>query len=81
MERNHPEFDAAFLAALAGADLAKACSYPDPLLDALGNGTHEIRNWVAVAAAVHPRRPQVITSIPFAPGWDTGVHQLLWTAP
>lgn len=81
MERNHPEFDAAFLAALAGADLAKACSHPDPLLDALGNGTHEIRNWVAVAGAVHPRRPQVITSIPFAPGWDTGVHQLLWTAP
>jgi aromatic ring-opening dioxygenase catalytic subunit (LigB family) len=78
MERNHPEFDAAFVAALADADLATACSHPDRLLDAMGNGTHEIRNWVAAAGATYPRRARVVTSIPRAAGWDTGVHQLLW---
>ncbi len=81
MERNHPEFDAAFLRALCEGDLHKACSYPDALLDASGNGTHEIRNWVAAAGAAHPRRPRTVTAISYANGWDTGVHQLLWEAP
>ena len=78
MERNDPAFDAGFMRALADADLERACSYPDPVLDASGNGTHEIRNWVAVAGAVEPRRPTVVSCLPFAPGWDAGVHQLLW---
>ncbi len=78
MERNDPDFDAAFLDALAESDLERACSHADEVLDAAGNGTHEVRNWVAVAAAMHPTRPRVVTRIPFAPGWDTGVHQLLW---
>jgi aromatic ring-opening dioxygenase catalytic subunit (LigB family) len=78
MERNDPVFDAAFLGALAQADLDRACSHSDARLDASGNGTHEIRNWVAVAGAMHPARPRVVTGIPFAPGWDSGVHQLLW---
>ncbi len=78
MERNDPGFDAAFLGALAQGDLERACSYPDSVLDASGNGTHEIRNWVAVAAAMQPKRPRVVTDIAFAPGWDSGVHQLLW---
>ncbi len=80
MERNDPAFDAAFLGALARADLDAACRYSDELLDAAGNGTHEIRNWVAAAAAASPRRPEVLTAIPWAPGWDTGVHQFLWAA-
>ena len=80
MERNDPGFDAGFMAALAAGDLDRACSYPDAVLDAAGNGTHEIRNWVALAAAAQPRRPRLVTSIPFAPGWDAGVHQLLWDA-
>ena len=81
MERNDPGFDAAFLGALAEADLDRACSYSDALLDASGNGTHEIRNWVAVAGAMHPARPRVVTDLAYAPGWDSGVHQLLWSAP
>ena len=80
MERNDPGFDAAFLGALAAGDLDRACSYPDSVLDTSGNGTHEIRNWIAVAAAMHPARPKVVTDIAFAPGWDSGVHQLLWDA-
>ncbi len=78
MERNDPAFDAAFVQALAEGDLDRACSHPDAVLDASGNGTHEIRNWITVAGAVHPRRPHIVTGIPFAPGWDAGVHQLLW---
>ena len=78
MERNDPGFDAGFMQALADGDLDRACSYPDEVLDASGNGTHEIRNWIAVAGAVHPRRPRVVNDIAFAPGWDAGVHQLLW---
>ena len=78
MERNDAAFDAAFLRALADGDLDQACGYPNAELDAAGNGTHEIRTWIAVAAALAPARPPVITSVPFAPGWDSGVHQLLW---
>ncbi len=81
MERNDPAFDADFLAALAQGDLGTACSHSDARLDAAGNGTHEIRNWIAVAAAMHPARPSVVTDIAYAPGWDSGVHQLLWSAP
>lgn len=78
VERNDPDFDAAFLRRIAEGDLERLCNYPDAVLDASGNGTHEIRNWVAVAGAMGTRRPTVVTAIPFVPGWDTGVHQLLW---
>ncbi len=78
MDRNDPDFDARFLGALVEGKLEQACSYADQVLDAAGNGTHEIRNWIAAAGAAHPRRPKVVTAIPFAPGWDSGVHQLLW---
>ena len=78
MEKNDPAFDREFLGALAGADLDRACAHSDARLDAAGNGTHEIRNWVAVAAAMDPARPRVLNAIAHAPGWDSGVHQLLW---
>ncbi|MEO6410501.1 MAG: hypothetical protein ABIO45_17360 [Burkholderiaceae bacterium] len=80
MERNDAAFDAAFLGALVEGDLDRACGTPDAVLDTAGNGTHEIRNWIAVAGAMHPKRPHVVTDIAFAPGWDTGVHQLVWEA-
>ena len=81
MERNDPDFDAAFLGALAEGDLDRACAPTDARLDAAGNGTHEIRNWIAVAGAMHPARPRVVNALAFAPGWDSGVHQLLWEVP
>jgi len=81
MERNDPDLDAAFLSALANGDLETACGFADQRLDAAGNGTHEIRNWVAAAGAAFPRRPDVVTAIAFAPGWNSGVHQLLWENP
>jgi aromatic ring-opening dioxygenase catalytic subunit (LigB family) len=78
MERNDPEFDADFMSALVDGNLETACDFADRRLDAAGNGTHEIRNWVAAAGAAFPRRPKVVTKIAFAPGWNSGVHQLLW---
>ncbi|TFY97451.1 hypothetical protein [Ramlibacter rhizophilus] len=80
MERNDPDFDADFVQALVAGELERACAYPDAMLDRIGNGTHEIRNWVAAAGAAQARRPTVVTSIAYAPGWDSGVHQLLWEA-
>lgn len=80
MDRNDPQFDAQFVDALVAGNLDKACAYSDSALDARGNGTHEIRSWIAAAAAAHPVRPEVVTSISYAPGWYTGVHQILWEA-
>ncbi len=78
MERNDTDFDRAFVTALAEGDLTAATAYDDRRLDALGNGTHEIRSWIAAAAAAGSARAEVLTSIEFAEGWSTGVHQMLW---
>jgi aromatic ring-opening dioxygenase catalytic subunit (LigB family) len=80
MESNDPAFDAHFLKALVDGRLETICDCPDDVLDRAGNGTHEIRNWIVAAAAAQARRPEVVTAIPFAPGWNSGVHQLLWEA-
>lgn len=80
VEQIDADFDARFVDALLEGDLDRAAGLSDEELDAAGNGTHEIRNWVALAAAVHPLRPKVVTRIAYAQGWDTGVHQLLWEA-
>ena len=79
VDRNDPAFDAAFVGALLDGDLDAACSHSDATLDAAGNGTHEIRNWIAAAAAAGPRRPVRVTDIAYAQGWNSGVHQLLWS--
>lgn len=78
VDANDPEFDRRFIDALVRGDLGAVTGLGDADLDRAGNGTHEIRNWVTVAAAMQPDRPEVVTAIPFAPGWNTGVHQLLW---
>lgn len=79
-ERNDPAFDRRFVEALVDGALERICDLSDRAIEAAGNGTHEIRNWIAVAAAAAPRPAQVVTAIPFAPGWDSGVYQLLWNA-
>ncbi|MEO6743402.1 MAG: hypothetical protein ABIS28_00130 [Caldimonas sp.] len=81
VERNDPAFDQAFVDALLDGDLDRACNHSDAVLDAAGNGTHEIRNWIAAASASGAKRPIEVTRIPYAPGWNSGVHQLLWGAP
>lgn len=78
MERNDPGFDREFLDALHAGDLSRACRLSDSRLDMAGNGTHEIRNWIIAASAVAPAQPVVVNAIDFAPGWNSGVHQLIW---
>jgi aromatic ring-opening dioxygenase catalytic subunit (LigB family) len=79
-EHNHPSFDQRFVGAIARGDLNGISRISDKEIDAVGNGTHEIRNWVAVAGAMHPHRPTVVTELPYVTGWNSGVHQLLWEA-
>jgi hypothetical protein len=80
MERNDLAFDADFMGALVSGDLGRARRYSDTVLNQAGNGTHEIRNWIVAAAAAQPRTPEVVTAVPFAAGWNSGIHQLLWEA-
>lgn len=77
-ERNDTAFDLEFLDALRRGDLDRACAFSDEVLDRAGNGTHEIRNWIVAAAVAVPNLPRVITSLPYVPGWDSGVHQMVW---
>ena len=79
-EHNHPSFDERFVGAIARGDLDSICRISDKEIDTVGNGTHEIRNWIAVAGAMHPHRPTVVTELPYVTGWNSGVHQLLWEA-
>lgn len=81
MEQNDLCFDREFLDSLCAGDLSRACAIPSANVDAAGNGTHEIRNWIVTAAAAAPARPSVLTDIAFAPGWNSGVHQFIWNAP
>lgn len=78
VQENDLAFDERFLAAIDEGDLDCVCAITDADMDAAGNGTHEVRNWVVVAAAMQPHRPRPLSRIAFAPGWNTGVHQLLW---
>ena len=80
MEKNDPLFDSEFLDALRCGDLTRACGFSEARVDAAGNGSHEIRNWIVAAAAAAPARPSVLTEIAFASGWNSGVHQLIWNA-
>lgn len=79
-ERNDPAFDEQFVGAIIRGDLDVVARISNETIGAAGNGTHEIRNWVALAAAMHPQRPQVVTALPYVQGWNSGVHQLLWEA-
>ncbi|MCC6006913.1 MAG: hypothetical protein JJU40_04485, partial [Rhodobacteraceae bacterium] len=80
VDRNDQAFDARFLEAFAEGDHDRITAISEAEIDAAGNGTHEIRNWVALAAAMAPDRPRVLNALPFVPGWNAGVHQFLWDA-
>lgn len=78
MDINHPEFDRGFMQQLITGELDAACDYTNEHLDALGNGTHEVRTWLVAAGAAAPSRPRTICALPYVDGWYTGVYQLLW---
>jgi aromatic ring-opening dioxygenase catalytic subunit (LigB family) len=59
MGRVDPQFDAKFLDLLC-ANSPALCNITDAEMDAVGNGTHEVRNWVAVAGAVEGTKGEVV---------------------
>jgi aromatic ring-opening dioxygenase catalytic subunit (LigB family) len=59
MGRVDPQFDAKFLNLLC-ANSPALCDITDTEMEASGNGTHEVRNWVAVAGAVAGAKGEVV---------------------
>ncbi|MGH7961338.1 MAG: extradiol dioxygenase, partial [Candidatus Binatia bacterium] len=57
--RIDPQFDAWFLDLLC-ANSPALRDITDAQIDPIGNGTHEIRNWVAVAGAVAGTKGEVV---------------------
>lgn len=75
------EFDRAFLDAIVrGAD-DELLAVPAARLERAGNGTAEIRNWLAVRGAVPDWDAGIVISRSDVPGWWMGVHQVAWSPP
>lgn len=66
------EFDRWFLDRLARGEVPSILDMPDDEIAVAGNGAHEIRSWVAVAAAASPTPATVLAYAPIAP-WITGM--------
>lgn len=75
------EFDRRFVTALRSGDDEELRRLTDGDLDAAGNGTHEVRNWLALRAAVPGWRAEAVVAEPLVEGWGTGVYQFQWAAP
>jgi hypothetical protein len=81
--RINEEFDRWFLDCLHNRNIDDAtrryARYED-LEEVAGNGGHEIRDWLAVAGAMHDRlRPEVLAYAPLRP-WLTGTGIMAWSA-
>lgn len=66
------EFDRWFLDRLAQSDVESILDMTDDEISLAGNGAHEIRSWVAVAAAMAPNPATVLAYEPIA-HWITGM--------
>lgn len=66
------DFDRWFLAHLEGGTVPTILDLSDSEIDLAGNGAHEIRSWVAVAAAASPTHASVLAYEPIAE-WITGM--------
>ena len=71
-------FDTRFLAALRGGDLEPIFELPQEQLDALGNGTNEIRCWLALAGALGDEFRSTIVTAEAGQGPAMGMYQLQW---
>ncbi len=58
------EFDRWFLDVLESGDLDQVLDMPDSEIEIAGNGTHEIRSWVAIAGAMQPARAKKLAYEP-----------------
>jgi hypothetical protein len=66
------EFDRWFLDRLVRGELDQVLDMPDSEIELAGNGSHEIRSWVAIAGAVAPTPARVLAYEPVYP-WITGM--------
>ena len=66
------EFDRWFLSQLESGDLDDLLAMPNDELMLAGNGTGEVRSWVAVAAAMHGRGAKTLAYEPIYE-WITGM--------
>lgn len=66
------EFDRWFLSRLAAGDRDAYLDMDDEEIELAGNGAHEIRSWVAAAAAASPGTATVLAYEPIHP-WITGM--------
>jgi len=71
------DFDRWFLAHLEQGDVTPILEIPDDELALAGNGTHEIRSWLTVAAAAAPATARVLVYEPIAP-WITGMGAVVF---
>lgn len=65
------EFDRRFLDAFEAGEMDAMCSLPEADIDRAGNGAHEIRAWIAAAAAGGGASFEVLAYEP-VPAWLTG---------
>jgi Catalytic LigB subunit of aromatic ring-opening dioxygenase len=66
------DFDRWFLEHLRRGELEEVLDLPDAEIELAGNGSHEIRSWVAIAGAAAPRTARVLAYEPIQP-WLTGM--------
>lgn len=66
------EFDRWFLDRLEAGELEDVLDLPDSEIELAGNGSHEIRSWLAVAGAVAPTTARTLAYEPIYP-WITGM--------
>ncbi|HEY0813679.1 MAG TPA: hypothetical protein VGE11_10405 [Pseudonocardia sp.] len=71
------EFDEWFLDHLVRGDLDDVLDIPDSELELAGNGSHEIRSWVAVAGAMAPTNATRLAYEAVLP-WITGMAVAEW---
>jgi aromatic ring-opening dioxygenase catalytic subunit (LigB family) len=66
------DFDRDFLIRLESGDAIRLTDYDDAVLDAAGNGAHEIRTWLVAAGAAGPGAPFETLAYEPVPEWLTG---------
>jgi Catalytic LigB subunit of aromatic ring-opening dioxygenase len=71
------EFDRWFLERLERDELDQVLDMQDDEIELAGNGSHEIRSWVAVAGAAAPAKARKLTYQPIYP-WITGMAVAQW---
>jgi protocatechuate 4,5-dioxygenase beta chain/2,3-dihydroxyphenylpropionate 1,2-dioxygenase len=65
-------FDRDFLIRLESGDAERLTDYDDAVLDAAGNGAHEIRTWLVAAGAAGKGVPFETLAYEPVPEWLTG---------